>query len=202
MATDGPSRPLDDADEITGEEDLDGRSTPNKDLASAVVLLMLAVLAIVFSLRLDVPGSLSTAPGLLPFITGLTLLLMSVVLAVQAVRAGAEVTPFAELISGPPRAAKAFCSVEENRRTLSLAAIVIAYVLLVAFLNFDLRFPTPLFDLQISSYEVISVIMVTWILRLFWKAPVLRCLFITLVTVEMLASVFRYGFGILMPESF
>ena len=108
----------------------------------------------------------------------------------------------AELFVGPARAASGLWSGEQNRRRLVLTAIVIAYVLLVAFVNFDLRLPTPLLELQISSYEVISVIMVTWILRMFWKAPLLRCFFITLVTVVALASVFRYGFGILMPETF
>ena len=75
-------------------------------------------------------------------------------------------------------------------------------MLLVAFINFELRLPTPLFVLQISSYEVISVIMVTWVLRIFWGASLLRCFLPTLITVEALAFVFRYGFGILMPETF
>ncbi len=204
MATDGTSRP-EDAEpppELTGEEEFDERSTPNKDLASAIFLGLLAIATMVGSVRLDVPGSVFTAPGLLPFITGLTLLMMTAVLGTRAIRGGAAVGSMAALVGEPFRTLNAFLSGDKNRRTLLLMAIVIAYVLLVAFINFDLRLPTPVFVFQISSYEVISVIMVTWILKLFWKASLLRCFIVTLLTVVALASIFRYGFGILMPETF
>ena len=184
-----------------GEEELEERSTPNKDLASAVIIAVVAVLVMVFSLRLDVPGSFYTAPGLLPFITGFTLLLMALTLGVRAIRAGAKIKPTG-LLGGSAMMTRGFWSDEQNRRRPILTVLVITYVLLVAFINFDLRVPTPLFEFQISSYEVISVIMVTWLLRMFWKASLLRCFVTALITVEALAAVFRYGFGILMPETF
>ena len=83
-----------------------------------------------------------------------------------------------------------------------LAALIVTYVLLVAFVNFNWRIPGAPFGFEIGSYEVISVIMVTWILYLFWKAPIMRCFTITVAVVEFLAIIFRYGFGILMPETF
>ena len=85
MSTEKVPQPL-------GEEELVERSTPNKDLASAVVVAVVAVLTLVFSFRLDVPGSFYTAPGLLPFITGFTLLLMALTLGVRAIRAGAKMS--------------------------------------------------------------------------------------------------------------
>ena len=176
------------------------RSTPNKDLASAVVVAVVAVLTLVFSFRLDVPGSFYTAPGLLPFITGFTLLLMALTLGVRAIRAGAKMS-VAGLLGISSKMIRGFLSAKNWRRPI-LTALVVTYVLLVAFINFELRLPTPLFVLQISSYEVISVIMVTWVLRIFWGASLLRCFLTTLITVEALAFVFRYGFGILMPETF
>ena len=200
MATDGKPEPGSDTPlEISGEEALE--STPNKDFASAVVIALLSIATMIFSVRLDVPGSIFTAPGLLPLVTGLTLLMMALLLGTQAVRAGASVG-VAGLANAPGRAVREFLAGEENRRTLLLMAIITAYVLLAAFINFDLRVPTPLFVFELSSYEVVSVVMVTWILRLFWKAPLLRCFIVTLVTVVTLASIFRYGFGILMPETF
>ena len=39
-----------------------------KDFASAVVIGALAMVFMVLSLRLEVPGSIYTAPGMLPFI--------------------------------------------------------------------------------------------------------------------------------------
>lgn len=200
MATDGRPEPGGDSPlEISGEEDLE--STPNKDFASAVVIALLSIATMVFSARLDVPGSIFTAPGLLPFVTGLTLLMMALLLGAQAVLAGASVSA-AGLLSSPARAWREFLVGEENRRTLLLMAIVLAYVLLVAFINFNLRIPTPVFVFELSSYEVISVIMVAWILRLFWKASLPRCFIVTLISVVTLASIFRYGFGILMPETY
>ncbi len=193
MSTEKVPQPL-------GEEELVERSTPNKDLASAVVVAVVAVLTLVFSFRLDVPGSFYTAPGLLPFITGFTLLLMALTLGVRAIRAGAKMS-VAGLLGISSKMIRGFLSAKNWRRPI-LTALVVTYVLLVAFINFELRLPTPLFVLQISSYEVISVIMVTWVLRIFWGASLLRCFLTTLITVEALAFVFRYGFGILMPETF
>ena len=193
MSTEKVPQPL-------GEEELVERSTPNKDLASAVVVAVVAVLTLVFSIRLDVPGSFYTAPGLLPFITGFTLLLMALTLGVRAIRAGAKMS-VAGLLGISSKMIRGFLSAKNWRRPI-LTALVVTYVLLVAFINFELRLPTPLFVLQISSYEVISVIMVTWVLRIFWGSSLLRCFMTTLITVEALAFVFRYGFGILMPETF
>jgi hypothetical protein len=193
--------PTEEVSQPPGEEEIEESSTPNKDLASAVVIGVLAILTMVASLRLDVPGSLYTAPGLLPFITGFTLLLMALTLGTRTLRRGPTWRP-AGLFTGSTSAVKALWSGEQSRRRLALTALITGYVLLVAFVNFDLRLPTPLFEFQLSSYEVISVVMVTWILRMFWKAPLLRCFIVTLITVVALASVFRYGFGVLMPETF
>lgn len=191
----------DDAPHRVGEKDIETRSTPNKDLASALVIGLLAVVTMIASLRLDMPGSIYTAPGILPFITAGGLLAMALILGARAVRSGATLDR-GGLIGGPVRSAARCWSRAEDRRTLMLATIVTLYVLLVAFIRFDIRIPTPLFEIQITSYEVISIIVVTWILRLFWRARLSSALLVTLTTVEALASIFRYGFGILMPESF
>ena len=81
-------------------------------------------------------------------------------------------------------------------------ALVTAYILLVGLVNFEFALPLGFFTARISSYEVISVIMVAWILRLFWKAHPARCLIVALVSVEVLAAIFRYGFGIPMPAGY
>lgn len=83
-----------------------------------------------------------------------------------------------------------------------LMALVTAYVLLVGLVNFEFALPLGFFTARISSYEVISVIMVAWILRLFWRAHPARCLIVALVSVEVLAAIFRYGFGIPMPAGY
>jgi hypothetical protein len=184
--------------EFADEEDTGGQATPGKDLGSACVIGGLAIAVMVMSLRLDVPGEIFTAPGLLPFATSVTLLLMAIILGVIAIRAGG-----ADDFTGAARqAAGAFFANEDDRRSLLLVGIVIAYVVLVGIINFDLRLPTSVFVFRLSSYEVISVAVITSILKLYWKAPLLRCFLVSLVTIETLAIIFRYGFGIIMPESF
>ena len=184
--------------DFAGEEDTGSQATPGKDLGSACVIGALAIAAMIMSLRLDVPGDISTAPGLLPFATSLTLFLMAIILGVKAVRAGGA----HEFAGASRRAAGTYLANEEERRSLLLIGIVVVYVLLVGTINFDLRLPTPLFVFRLSSYEVISFAVITSIMKLYWKASLLRCSLVSLVTIEVLAVIFRYGFGIIMPESF
>ena len=184
--------------EFAGEEETAGQATPGKDLGSACVIGALSIAVMVMSLRLDIPGSVSTAPGLLPFVTSLTLLLMAVGLGVRAVQAGGA----RGFVSASRRASEAYLASEEGRRSLLLIVIIVAYILLVGIINFDLRLPTPVFVFRLSSYEVISIAVVTAIMKLFWKAPLTRCFLVSLITIEVLAAIFRYGFGIIMPESF
>jgi hypothetical protein len=178
-------------------EHLERKLAARKNLVGAVITGLLGMLTMIFSLRLAIPGSIYTAPGLLPFIVGFTLFLMALILGVQATRAGALTISDVFITDSPITGWS-----EEDRRRLMLAALIVIYVLLVAFVNFNWRIPGAPFGFVISSYEVISVIMVTWILYLFWRAPIMRCFTITVVVVELLAVIFRYGFGILMPETF
>ena len=184
--------------EFGGEEDVDSQSTPAKDLGSACMIGALAIAGMILSLQLDAPDGLYTAPGLLPFITSLSLLLMALLLGTKSLQAGGA----REFTKAFRQAAEAYFSSAEERRAMLLIAIVVVYVLLVGTISFDLHLPTPVFDFRISSYEVISVVISTLIMRLFWKAPLMRCALVSVLTILILASIFRYGFGIVMPESF
>ena len=194
------------------------RAAAGRDLASALVIATFAALAVVFSIRLDVPGSIYTAPGLFPLITGATLFAMAVTLGWRAIRAGAKIRVPSGLSAlrwvrtlgwlrtirwvRAFRRLRAFGGTGEARRTALLMAMVTTYVLLVGLINFEFGVPLGFFTARISSYEVISVIMVAWILRLFWQAHPARCLIVALVSVEVLATIFRYGFGIPMPAGY
>jgi len=198
------------------------RAAAVKDLGASLVIAFFAALTVLFSTRLDVPGSISTAPGLFPVIIGSTLFAMATVLGWRAIRAGATLGAFGGLprrwanacraiglagktgggkaaeTGGEPGGGEAY----EATCTAMLMAMVTAYVLLVGLINFEFGLPLGFFTARVSSYEVISVVMVAWILRLFWKAHPARCLIVALVSVEVLASIFRYGFGIPMPAGY
>ena len=137
---------------FTGEEGGDERATPRKDFGAAVAIGALAIAAMVLSVRLEVPTTLFTAPGLFPFLTGLSLLAMAIGLGVGAVRRGGA----SEFLPAAQAAVAGYLAQRANRRTLLLMAVLMAYVLLAGFISFDLRFPTSIFVFQFSISSAIS----------------------------------------------
>jgi hypothetical protein len=169
-------------------------SAPIGDLMSAFVIGLAAAFALVYCLQFQVPGSVYTAPALLPAIVSLALLLMAIALGAKAVRHGA--------LQQRRRAVLAHPLATESRRAIALTAIIIAYIGLLAVIHFDLRLGTPWIDLEFSGYEAISIGVVTLTMRLFSKKRTAFCLVTSFLAVEALASVFRYAFAIIMPQTF
>lgn len=182
---------------FAGEEGGDDRSTPNKDFAAAIVIGLLSIIAMVVATQWKVPDKISTSPGLLPFLTGLSLFVMSVGLALRAIRLGGG-RQFKEAFL---KGVRDYATDIENIRTLALFAIVFVYVVLVINVGFDLRYPIGGFAVRFSSFELFSIITLTVILKFFWRATLLRCFAVAAVWSIALASIFRYGFHILLPGS-
>jgi hypothetical protein len=191
--------PLNSAEEegphFVGEEEVDERSTPGKNLGAAVVIAALSILAMALSLGMPNPTVVYTAPGLLPFLTGLSLLVMAIALGVMAVRQRAGKVFF----SSVSLAWHAYFRDEENVRTLVLIGVVFVYVVLVDLVAFDTEVPLGPVTFRFSSYELISIVVLTGILRFFWRGALPKCLGISFAVVVALTSAFRYGFKILLP---
>jgi len=173
----------------------DKRSTPGKDLAASAVIAVFSVFVMLLALRMPNPGTVYTHPGLLPFLTGLALLIMAAGLGIRSVRVGGVKA----LLQGPGKSVRAYFADIENWRTLLVIGIIILYVIVTQQITFDLRIPTKFFVFNFSSYELISIITLTLILRIFWRATLVRCLLVSALWIIALASVFRYGFHILLP---
>jgi len=180
---------------MISEEDIESRSSPAKDLLASGVILAFSVFAMVLSARLKNPGSLQTHPGLLPFLTGFTLSLMGLGLGLSALRKGGAEALWRAKAGVLP----GLLGNEEARRALLLIAIIALYVLVADLVTFDLRYPTGLFVLRFSSFELVSIVALILILRFFWRAPLWRCSAVSVVFIILLASIFRYGFHILLP---
>lgn len=178
-----------------GEESAEHATSALRNLLAALAVAAISVLAIVLAVRLPNPGRLlASHPGLLPLLTGVSLLAMAALLAAQAIRAGA----LRDLRGS--RWAQEFADPERGR-TLLLIGIIFVYVLLVDLFGFDLRYETALLTLRFSSFEAWSIPVLTLILRVFWKAPLWRCLLVAVPVTVALATVFRSGFNILLPGS-
>ena len=132
---------------------------------------------------------------MLPFITAASLLLMAVVLGRRSLKNNA----LDELAGTKFLGLNEYFKNEDNRRTLLLFAIVFAYILLVTAQGFDHRIDAGVITLHYISYELISTAVLSLILKIFWKKPLWQCFLVSFFWNIALATVFRYGFGILLP---
>jgi hypothetical protein len=195
MSRDNDDLESDDGPRFAGEEEVAEPVTAQQNLIAAIVIGAVAVLAMVLAVQFEVPGRLVAAPGLLPFVVGLTLFLMAVALGAMAVRDGG-----AKNLFGGFGGAGEWLQDEERRRTLLLLVIIVVYIVLVDLVSFEWRLPLGFFEFRFSGYELFSILSLTLILWLFWRRPVVpHCLGVSLGVVMALASVFRYGFRILLP---
>jgi hypothetical protein len=98
------------AEEVCDEQ----RSSSGKDLTAAAAVAVFSLYVMFIAVRMPNPDTIFTHPGLLPFLTGLTLLLMAVGLAIRAVRReGAR-----SLCQAPWRSVQNYFKDIENLRTL------------------------------------------------------------------------------------
>jgi hypothetical protein len=183
---------------FTGEEGGDERSTPHKDFIASIAVAAVGLLAIYLSVKLDNPESVSTAPGLLPFVTGVSLIVMAIGLILKTQRKYG----WDEMLkSGGLQAITAYFDETENRRTLLLMVIVGLYVVVLGQMDMDLRFKTSFYTFRFSGFEAISIPFILIILRFFWRSTLLNCFLVSTGIVVFLAVVFRDGFLILLPGS-
>lgn len=176
-----------------GEED--DASTPQKDFFAAIVVGAFAVAVMILSLQQPNPGRVLTAPGLLPFITGLTLFAMAIGLTVAALRDGGGKNFRGALVGGSDQ------SDAHAGRAWALLGLLVALVVLIDALPFAFAFKVGRVGVEFGSFECISIPILAAILRIFWRASVLRCVVSAGVTVLVFAAAFRYGFNIPLPGS-
>ena len=140
-----------------------------------------------------------TAPGFMPILTGLSLLAMTVGLAVSARKKGA----WESMDFSPGEWLRGYIGDYENQWALILMGVVVVYVFLVDWVTFDVTIPLGIagWRFGFSSFEVVTIPMLAIILRIFWPKPFLRCLIVSFVSTMVLAAAFRYGFRIPLPGS-
>jgi hypothetical protein len=164
-------------------------ANPIMDLIAASAIAVIAIFVVIASLQLPVPGSVFTAPGLLPFLTAASLLVMALLLATSAITRRRTMSPALDRFEIP----------DDLMRTLVLGGIVILYVLGLQVIPVDASFNIGGLHFIIGAFETISLIAVTGLLKLYWRAPLWACLAVTVSWIAFLSIVFRMLFQTPLP---
>jgi hypothetical protein len=180
----------DDEKRVYSEEANAGLATPIMDLSAAIVIALIAIFVAVESLRLPEPGGvIFPAPGLLPFLTAASLLVMALLLGYSALTRR-RITP---------RALDRFEIPPDVMRSLTLGGIVALYVLALQFVPFETGFNIGSLHFAIGAFEPVSVVFLTGLLRIYWRAPLWTCLSVIIVWIAFLSIVFRMLFQTPLP---
>ena len=187
------------ASPLISEEGTDG-ATPGKDLAMAILVGVVSILAIILGLLMPNPESnIFTAPGFMPILTGLSLVAMSIGLGAGALKRGGG----SELNLSPAELLGRYFSDYENQWALILMGVMVFYILLIDWVTFEVAIPLGIagWRFGFSSFEAVTIPMLAIVLRIFWPKPFMQCFIVSLVLTLVLAAAFRYGFRIPLPGS-
>ena len=175
---------------VRSEDPNAGFATPVMDLAAAAIVAAIAIFVAVESLILPVPGGrVFTAPGLLPFLTSASLLVMAFMLGYSALQRRRAM----------PRALDRFEIPSDALRSLALGGIVALYVLAIQVVPFELSFNIGSLHFYIGAFEPVSVVFLTGLLRFYWRAPLWICLAVIVGWIAFLSIVFRMLFQTPLP---
>jgi hypothetical protein len=174
---------------VLSEDPNAGLATPVMDLVTAGVIGAIGIWFAIESLRLPTPGGLITAPGLLPFLTAGSLVVMAALLALAALRRRRSQAAGETAFELPP----------DFRRSLLLGAILAVYVAALQFLPVAAAMRIGSLRLVIGSFEVATFIAIVTVLRIFWRPVLWPCLAIAFGWVAFLSLVFRLVFEIQLP---
>lgn len=173
-----------------GEDESAGAAHPVLDLAAGIFLLALGIWFAVMSVQLPVPGRLTTAPGLLPFLTAASLAAMAAVLGLSAFRRlpGAEALGLGGLLS----------AIESRRRAMLIATVVI-YVAALDALSFETYVHIGDMQIPFGSFEPVTLVSMAAMLRIFWTRRLTHCVAVAVIWTLCLSLAFRGLFNIPMP---
>ena len=175
---------------FSGEDENAGFATPLQDMVASAMLVLLSVWVMVESILMKNPGSTSTSPGLLPFLTAAGLCAMAIALGYMALqRHNQHIPPLVRTERS------------DTLRALALFAFIAFYLLCLQFVSFEYRFEIAGLQLGYGSFEVVTIIALTVILAVFWGRSLSICFLVAAGWITLLAGAFRYVFVIPLPGS-
>jgi hypothetical protein len=184
-----PSETADAEPRVWSEDVNAGLATPVMDLIAAVAIGAIALWFTIASLMLPMPGGIVTAPGLLPFLTAGSLLVMAGMLAAMALRRWRSAPQEATRLDLPA----------DFRRSMLLGGILVVYVAALQYLPVEMATRLGPVRLVVGNFEVASLVVLTAVLFIFWKAPLWKCLTVVFCWIAFLSAVFRIVFEVQLP---
>lgn len=179
-----------DGQHFSGEDENAGFASPIQDLIAAGFLVFLSLWVMIESVRMDNPGSLVTAPGLLPFLTAGSLCVMAIGLGSMALKRHRKGVSEVPAEDSP-----------DLMRTIMLFCLIGIYLACLQSIRFEYHFQIGSLRLGYGAFEVLTVIALTIILSIFWRQALWACLAVSFTWITLLAGVFRYVFTIPLPGS-
>ena len=176
-----------------GEDANAGFASPTLDLIASAALIAIAVVVMVASVGLPMPGEVHTAPGLLPFIVAASLLLMALGLGASAL---------ARRRSGIRTAAFADRDLQTDTRSLLLAVAVAIYIAALQFLAFQHNLNILGTTLRLTAFEPVTIVALAAIIHASWRGPIWITAVISFTWALILSLVFQLVFRIPLPGSF
>ncbi|AKS45367.1 Tripartite tricarboxylate transporter TctB family protein [Octadecabacter temperatus] len=176
-----------------GEDGNAGYASPALDLIATAFLLGLSVLVLVASWRLPVPGTWTTAPGLLPFLTAGSLAIMAVLLGISAIVRRRDGTPLWDETSRDR---------SEDARAIVLVVAVAVYVGALQGLAFQYYFDIGSIPMVLSAFEPVTIIALSAIIHIFWRGPLWITSLVSIGWTLTLSLVFQKVFSIPLPGGF
>jgi hypothetical protein len=187
------SQPGDNTVVFEGEDGNAGYASPALDLIATAFLLALSVAVLIASIRLPVPGGLSTAPGLLPFLTAGSLGIMAMVLGYSAIA----------------RRRKGVAMWEDTGRSRSqdvrsgiLVGAVAIYIACLQGLAFQYFMTVSGVPFVISAFEPVTIVALAAIIHIFWRGPLWITSVVSIGWTLSLSLVFQKVFNIPLPGGF
>jgi hypothetical protein len=177
-------------DIFRGEDESAGAAHPLLDLAAGLFLLLLGIWFAAMSLALPVPGSVATAPGLLPFLTAASLGAMAILLGLSGFRRLSTARPF--------DAGRVFSALESQRRSVLIVTIIV-YIAALDSLSFETYANIAGTSVPLGSFEPITVVALTAMLRFFWTNRLTHCVLVAVFWTLSISLAFRGLFNIPMP---
>ncbi len=176
-----------------GEEAGSGFASPALDLIASALLIALAFAFAIASLSLPVPGDITTAPGLLPFIVAVSLMVMALGLGASAL---------ARRRAGESGAAFADRDLTTDLRSLLLAGAVAIYILALQHLAFQQNFSAFGQNLKLTAFEPVTIIALSAIIHFSWRGPLWITTGVSITWTLILSLVFQIVFRIPLPGTF